>query len=256
MVQGFGYGALMATQIPVSIDRNSPIPLYHQLAEQLAAAIDTGVLKPGDAFENELSLADRLDLSRPTVRRAIVELVTRGLLVRRRGIGTTVANEVIHRRNELTSLYDDLKRNGREPLTEVLEFNTSFVDQRASAILGLAPETPLVYLERLRSVQEGPMSVLRNWLPPMWADLDLAALASQGLYNVMRARGVVPAVAHQTIGARPAEPSERKLLELDKNDPVLTMSRRAYDASGTPVEFGDHCYRYDRYLFDITVYAT
>jgi GntR family transcriptional regulator len=63
-------------------------------------------------------------------------------------------------------------------------------------------------------------------------------------------------VAHQTIGARPAEPSERKLLELDKNDPVLTMSRRAYDASGGPVEFGDHCYRYDRYVFDLTVYAS
>lgn len=246
----------MATKIQVSMDRNSPVPLYHQLAEQLAAAIDDGVLKPGDTFENELSLADRLDLSRPTVRRAIVELVTRGLLVRRRGVGTTVANEVIHRRNELTSLYDDLKRNGRQPLTEVLEFNPSFVDQRASQILGFAPETPLVYLERLRLVKEGPMSILRNWLPPMWADLDLEMLSDQGLYAVMRDRSVIPAVAHQTIGARPAVPSERKLLQLDKNDPVLTMSRRAYDAAGVPVEFGDHCYRYDRYLFDITVYAT
>jgi DNA-binding GntR family transcriptional regulator len=246
----------MVTQIQVSIDRSSPIPLYHQLAEQLAAAIDTGLLKPGDTFENELSLADRLDLSRPTVRRAIVELVTRGLLVRRRGIGTTVAKEVIHRRNELTSLYDDLKRNGRKPLTEVLEFTTDFIDARASQVLGLPPETPLVYLERLRSVEEGPMSILRNWLAPTWADLDLNQLNDHGLYNVMRARGVVPAVAHQTIGARPAEPSERKLLQLDKNDPVLTMSRRAYDASGGPVEFGDHCYRYDRYVFDLTVYAS
>ncbi|MGB7961505.1 MAG: GntR family transcriptional regulator [Propionicimonas sp.] len=246
----------MATQIPVSIDRNSPVPLYHQLAEQLAAAIDTGVLKPGDAFENELSLADRLDLSRPTVRRAIVELVTRGLLVRRRGIGTTVAKEVIHRRNELTSLYDDLRRGGREPITELLDFNTHAVDVRASQVLGLAPETPLVYLERLRSVSEGPMAILRNWLAPGWADLDLAQLAGQGLYNTMRARGVTPAVGHQTIGARPAVPAERKLLQLDKNDPVLTMSRRAYDAAGNPVEFGDHCYRYDRYVFDLTVYAS
>lgn len=246
----------MATQIQVTIDRNSPVPLYHQLAEQLAAAIDTGVLKPGDAFENELSLADRLDLSRPTVRRAIVELVAKGLLVRRRGIGTTVAKEVIHRRNELTSLYDDLKRNGREPLTEVLEFATDHVDGRASRILGLDPDAPLVYLKRLRSVGEGPMAILRNWLPPMWADLDLAALADHGLYNQMRVRGVVPAVAHQAIGARPAEPAERKLLELDRNDPVLTMSRRAYDSAGIPVEFGDHCYRCDRYEFDITVYAS
>lgn len=245
----------MAQQIPVSIDRNSPVPLYHQLAQQLAAAIDTGVLKPGDAFENELSLADRLELSRPTVRRAIVELVTRGLLVRRRGIGTTVANEVIHRRNELTSLYDDLRKNGREPLTEVLAFNTDFVDQRAAQVLGLQPDAKLVYLERLRSVQEGPMAILRNWLAPNWSDLNLEDLATHGLYNALRLRGITPSVAHQTIGARPSEPGERKLLQLDKNDPVLTMTRRAYDSAGNPVEFGDHCYRYDRYLFDVTVYA-
>lgn len=246
----------MATQIQLTIDRNSPVPLYHQLSEQLASAIDTGILKPGDAFENELSLADRLDLSRPTVRRAIVELVTRGLLVRRRGIGTTVAKEVIHRRNELTSLYDDLKRGGRIPLTEVREFSTDSIDLRASAILGLEPETKLVYIERLRSVEEGPLALMRNWLSPSWADMDLGELATQGLYTMMRRRGVSPSVAHQTIGARPAEPSERKALQMDKNDPVLTMTRRAYDSAGNPIEFGDHCYRYDRYLFDLTVYAT
>lgn len=85
--------------IPVVIDRSSPVPLYHQLAEQLTAAIESGRLGPGDAFENELALADRLDLSRPTVRRAIADLVARGLLVRRRGVGTTVASQVIHRRD-------------------------------------------------------------------------------------------------------------------------------------------------------------
>lgn len=246
----------MATQLQVSIDRNSPVPLYHQLAEQLASAIDTGLLKPGDAFENELSLADRLELSRPTVRRAIVELVTRGLLVRRRGIGTTVAKEVIHRRNELTSLHDDLVRAGRVPLTQILAFRADSVDPRAAGVLGLDASTKLVYVERLRSVEEGPLAVLRNWLAPSWADMDLDELAVQGLYTMMRRRGVTPSVAHQTIGARPAATSERKLLQLDKNDPVLTMTRRAYDSAGNPIEFGDHCYRYDRYLFDLTVYAT
>ena len=47
------------------IDRASPVPLYHQLAEQLTAAIEDGTLAPGDPFENELALAERLDLSRP-----------------------------------------------------------------------------------------------------------------------------------------------------------------------------------------------
>lgn len=146
----------MAAQIPVSIDRRSPVPLSHQLAQQLAAAIDTGVLKPGDAFENELALAERLEVSRPTVRRAIGDLAARGLLVRRRGIGTTVAKAVVHRRKDLAGLFDDLVREGRTPLTEVLAFEPGRSNPEVARILGLEPDTPLVHLERLRSVEEGP----------------------------------------------------------------------------------------------------
>ena len=105
----------MAKQLDIRIDRGSPVPLYHQLAEQLTSAVTDGSLQPGDPFENEIALADRLGLSRPTVRRAIQELVAQGLLLRRRGLGTTVANRQIHRRAELTSLYDDLQRDGEAP---------------------------------------------------------------------------------------------------------------------------------------------
>lgn len=246
----------MAQQLPVQIDRNSPVPLYHQLAEQLAEAIDTGVLKPGDSFENELSMAERLNLSRPTVRRAIIELVSRGLLVRRRGIGTTVANEVVHRRYGLPSLYDDLKRSGRNPHTELLRFCTNYDDDRIADLLGLSAGTPMVYVERLRSVDEGPVAVLRNWLSPEWADLETEELAIYGLYTLIRARNIVPAVGYQHISARHPAPKEQQLLHLQPTDPVLTMSRRAYDPSGQPVEYGDHCYRSDRYSIDITAYSS
>lgn len=246
----------MAQQLPVQIDRNSPVPLYHQVAEQLAEAIDTGVLKPGDAFENELSMAERLNLSRPTVRRAIIELVSRGLLVRRRGIGTTVANEVVHRRYGLPSLYDDLKREGQNPHTSVLQFSTDYHDDRIADLLGLPEGTPMVYVERLRTVDEGPVAVLRNWLSPEWSDLETEELATYGLYTLIRARNIVPAVGYQHIAARHPTPEEQDLLKLQATDPVLTMSRRAYDPSGNPVEYGDHCYRWDRYAIDITAYSS
>lgn len=246
----------MAQQLPVQIDRNSPVPLYHQLAEQLAEAIDTGVLKPGDAFENELSMAERLNLSRPTVRRAIIELVSRGLLVRRRGIGTTVANEVVHRRYGLPSLYDDLKREGQNPHTEVLDFRTDYLDPDVAKLLGLEADAPLVYVERLRTVDEGPVAVLRNWMGPDWADLETDELAVYGLYTLIRARNIVPAVGYQHIAARHPSLDEQRLLHLEPTDPVLTMSRRAYDPSGHPVEYGDHCYRWDRYAIDITAYSS
>ena len=241
-------------QIPVVIDRSSPVPLYHQLAEQLTAAVENGTLRPGDPFENELALAARLDLSRPTVRRAIAELVGRGLLVRRRGVGTTVASQVIHRRDELTSLFDDMVRRGQKPRTEVLSFENGVTDATAAEALGLAADTPLVSVERLRSVGDTPTALMHNWLPPQFADLTAADLEKGSLYGLLRARGVRPVIAHQSIGARRPVARERRLLGLANGDPLLTMSRRAYAADGSAVEYGDHCYRYDQYAFDVTVH--
>ncbi len=230
------------------------MPLYHQLAEQMTAAIENGTLKPGDSFENELSLADRLGLSRPTVRRAIAELVGRGLLVRRRGIGTTVASQVVHRRDELTSLHDDLERAGRVPSTHVLELRTDVINESAARALQLPSDTPLVFIERLRMAGDEPLAILTNWLPPERADLSVEELTEDGLYRLLRRRGVRPVVGHQVIGARSASTRERRLLKMTKGQPLLTMTRHAYDADGASVEFGDHCYRADQYAFDFTVH--
>jgi DNA-binding GntR family transcriptional regulator len=239
--------------LPIQIDRTSPVPLYHQLAEQLTAAISDGVLRPGDPFENELAMSDRLSLSRPTVRRAISELVNKGLLVRRRGIGTTVANQMVHRRAELTSLYDDLIREGRTPRTEVLSLVCSAHDDRAAEALGLPASSPLVSIVRLRYAGDQPLAILRNWLPPAMNDLTTELLETDGLYAVLRARGVRPTVARQRIGARNATAEERRTLHMSKAEPLVTMTRSAYDADGSPVEFGDHCYRADQYSVDVIV---
>src|SRR3954462_9270407 len=102
--------------------RTGPVPLSPRRPCQLEATIDDGRLAPGDQIENEIALADRLGLSRPTVRRAIQDLGAKGMLVRQRGVGTQVASRMVHRRVVLTSLHDDLARAGRSPRTEVLSF--------------------------------------------------------------------------------------------------------------------------------------
>ncbi|MFK4087767.1 GntR family transcriptional regulator [Kribbella sp. NPDC020789] len=239
--------------LPISIDRTSPVPLYHQLAEQLTAAISGGTLRPGDPFENEIAMSDRLGLSRPTVRRAISELVNKGLLVRRRGIGTTVANRMVHRKAELTSLYDDLVREGRTPRTDVLSLVTDAHDDRAAEMLGLPAGTPLVSIVRLRYAGDQPLAILRNWLPPALNDLTVTDLERDGLYAVLRARGIRPTVARQRIGARNATAEERRTLHMSKAEPLVTMTRSAYDADGAPVEYGSHCYRADQYSVDVLV---
>src|SRR5215467_1910128 len=87
---------------PISIDRTSPVPLYFQLAQYYEAAITSGALRAGARLDNELQLAERLGLSRPTVRAAFAYLSNKGLVVRKRGTGTVVASERIERAVELT----------------------------------------------------------------------------------------------------------------------------------------------------------
>ena len=103
----------------VDLDRSSPVPLYFQVAQQIEHAINEGDLGPGDRLDNEISLAEKFGLSRPTMRRAIQELVDKGLLVRRRGIGTQVVHGRVKRPMDLTSLFDDLARSEQKPGTRV-----------------------------------------------------------------------------------------------------------------------------------------
>ena len=228
------------------------MPLYHQLAEQLSGAIADGRLQPGDPFENEVALAERLGLSRPTVRRAIQEMVDQGLLVRRRGLGTRVANRKVHRRAELTSLWDDLRREGRHPRTSILTHEI-VTDERAASALDLEPDTPMLLVVRVRTADGDPIAYMHNWLPPEYSDIPVEELQSTGLYAAVRSRGVKPVGARQTIGARMPTPAERKALGIRGQQPVLTMTRMAFDAAGRAVEFGDHCYRAEDYSIDIMV---
>ncbi len=240
-------------RVQVEIDRSSPVPLYHQLAEQLSASIADGRLKPGDPFENEIAVAERLQLSRPTVRRAIQELVDQGLLVRRRGLGTRVANQKVHRRVALSSLYDDLERDGRKPRTEVLEHEI-VTNEHAAAALDLAADVPMLHVVRVRRAGPTPLALMHNWLPPTIGDLSREELEATGLYAALRERGVKPVVAQQTIGARMPTAAERRALEIKgSGQPVLTMTRMAFDAAGLAVEYGDHCYRASDYSIDLMV---
>jgi DNA-binding GntR family transcriptional regulator len=255
---GFSYSFLARPEIGVDVplaielDRSSPVPLYYQLAQAIEAAIRDGELAPGDRFENELALASRLTLSRPTTRRAIQELVDKGLLVRKRGVGTQVVQNPVHRRVELTSLFDDLVRAGQEPTTELLEYHAGVVDEQITAELNLAKDHEVVTIQRLRCANGEPLAVMTNYLPVELAP-EADQLEANGLYQSLRARGVHIRLARQRIGAKPATRTEARLLDEKAGAPLLTMSRTAFDDSGKAVEFGDHCYRASRYYFETTL---
>jgi DNA-binding GntR family transcriptional regulator len=237
----------------MDLDRNGPVPLYYQVALRLEEAIRSETLPAGSRIENEVSLSGRLGVSRPTIRRAIQELVDKGLLVRRRGIGTQVVHGKVTRNVELTSLHEDLERSGQRPGSTILSTEIGRADQRIAEALDISVGSRVLHLKRLRTADEVPVAILENVLPSEFVDLDLGGLAKHGLYQMLRARGVTLRVARQRMGAREATPLEAELLDLQRGAALLTMERTAFDSSGRAVEFGQHCYRPDLYSFEVTL---
>lgn len=237
----------------IAVDRTSPVPLYYQVAQELERAIESGELKPGTQLDNEIALADRLGLSRPTMRRAIEYLVQRGLLVRKRGVGTQVVRQVIRRPLELTSLYDDLSSEGKRPATRVLSLETAPAPDAVAYALGLAEGSLVIALERLRFAEDEPLALMHNFIPQGLVELTAEALERTGLYQLMRAAGVRLHLASQSIGARAATAAEAAALAERKGASVLTMRRTTFDDAGRAVEYGTHLYRPSIYSFEFVL---
>ena len=233
------------------VDRNSPVPLYFQVAEHLEQLIESGELPTGSRLENEIDLADQLGLSRPTMRRAIQYLVDRGLLVRKRGVGTQVVQAKVRRQIELTSLYDDLEKNQRAPSTQVISFKREPLTEVLAPELGLPLGADVYVFERLRYADGEPLALLRNYVPAGLLPMDAEDLEAHGLYDLLRASGITLRIARQSIGARAATAAEARALAETRGAPLLTMERAAFDDQGQMIEHGQHLYRASRYSFDL-----
>ncbi len=235
----------------VRLDHTSPVPLYHQAARVLEEAIRDGRLPRGGKLESELDLAERLGISRPTMRAAIKQLVDKGLLIRRRGIGTIVAPTPVRRAVALTSLYDDLKESGREPKTRVLGFEETLCPPEVAEQLGVGAGAQVLSFDRLRLADADPIALMHNVVPAGLLEIRREDLERTGLYDLFRGSGITPHVATQRVGARKAGAREAELLEIEPGDPVLTMTRVAYDTGGRPIEYGSHSYPAESYWLEM-----
>lgn len=243
----------MTGDLQIDIDRASPVPLYHQVAQAFERAIREGDLPPETKLENEIALAKRYNISRPTLRQAMDKLVRDGLVVRRRGVGTQVIGPRVRRSLKLSSLYNDLQESGAQPKTSVLTFATVIAEDEVCERLGLAPGTEVYHLRRLRSIDGQRLGIMENFLPLSVGILTEAALERDGLYNVIRRQGTDFQMAHQTVGAMVATTAQAELLGISPGSPLVTVQRTALNSAGTAIEFGDHVYRADLYSYETTL---
>ncbi len=239
-------------QIP--IERDSATPLYQQISQPLSELISSGQLVPGQLIEDEVAMANRLQVSRPTARRALEELVNRGLVIRRRRVGTRVAPRHVHRPLGLTSLYDDLQKSGYDIRTEVLSYEIVLADAAQAAQLKTAEDTETVRIRRLRYIDDSPLAIMANLIPTDVAP-SFRELNEQGLYACLRCRGINPYSAEQSIGARLATRNDADLLKIDPGSALVTVQRTTYDRSGRIIELGDHVYVSSLYSYHLQLFV-
>ncbi|MFZ0594276.1 MAG: GntR family transcriptional regulator [Bryobacteraceae bacterium] len=232
------------------LDKQLPVPLYHQLKCALITAIESGEWQSGQQLPNESKLAETFGVSKVTVRQALRDLSDAGYVRREQGRGTFVSRPKFdHGPRELTSFSEEMRRHHLTASSRILERFETEASERVAEALQI-PSGQLVFvLKRLRMADAEPMGIQTAHIPVnlvpglVQADLDNASL-----YDVLQTRyGLQPSSARETYSAVPADPTPSELLRIPPGSPVLAVERVTYLSKGKPFEFVQSLMRGDRY---------
>jgi len=215
-------------------------------------------LQPGDAIPVEADLEKQFGVSRITVRRAVEELVSEGLLLRRQGRGTFVQNgKLTHELNLITSWTEQLKRLGFTPKTTRLKLRLEKAKGEVAEALAIEVGEKVVRIERVRLANREPISLMQNYCPAkLVPGLHTQKKIGESFYNLLETKfHLVPAVAVDTVGTRAATEVEARSLKIEPGAPVLCVRRLTYLEGGTPLELVNVVSRGDRYQYQVTVHG-
>ncbi len=241
----------MKTQPPISRFTDK-VPLYIQIAESLLNRIEAGELAPGDRLPSERDLSEELGVTRMTLRRALHLLETRGLLIRRRGNGTYVAEPKIERQaNRMVPFSRGMESRGYVPGARVITVEKRPADAAIAQKLKLALSAPVYYVCRLRLINQEPVMLERFTMPAhRFPGFDRHDLSNRSTYELMSQEyGVIAVRARQSLEPVVATEYEAELLQIEPGAPLMLERRLSVDQEGEPVEYGRDLYRGDRFRF-------
>ena len=234
-----------------ALNKDIPIPLYYQLKEILLAEIKQA--EKGSDFPTELELCKHFDISRPTVRQAINELVVEGYLQRIKGKGTFIAEPKIRQDFlvALQSFTEEMREKGLVPSTKALELKQVLCDEKVSNALNIPVGSEVVQLTRLRSANDIPIVLVVTYLPYVKVPNILSKdWEYESLYRVLEEEyGLTIDHAIRTLEARVASEDEANLLGIQEGDPIQFIETTTYLTDGTPIEYSLANYRGDRSEF-------
>jgi GntR family transcriptional regulator len=242
------------------IDHKSNIPYYVQLTKIIREKIGQKSWGPGSKIPGEMDLCDELGVSRTVVRQALRELELCGLIMRRKGKGTFVAEPKINESlvQKLTGSYQDMAERGLPSSTQVLHHLAVPCTDKVANYLQVAPGTKVADINRLRFVENSPIQLVNTYIPldlcPALADVDLT---NRSLYEFLEHEcGLWISRGRRYIEAVAANDVEAKLLGIERGAPLIALDSISYLENGRPIEYYHAVHRGDRSRFEVELLRT
>lgn len=244
-------GTSTVPRVPsLSLDRNSFVPYYHQVADQIRALIQKGTLAAGDAFCSEGELSRQLGISKMTVRQAFQSLRHEGLLLVEKGKRPVIGAGRVHKNvQELRGFSEEMNRRGLRPSSKLLSIRMTVPDAEASEALRLADSERVHRIERLRYASNQLVGLEISQLPAsLFPRLEKHNLEKTSLYSVLEnSYGVKLDWSEEQLEAMPAGKEQAALLHVTSGTPLFFVRRTVYTAEDLPVEYCRSHFRGDRY---------
>ncbi|WP_153463177.1 GntR family transcriptional regulator [Sediminibacillus terrae] len=235
------------------VDKNSPLPIYYQLEEEIKQLIKTEQLKPGELLPSEREYAEKHHISRMTVRQAINNLAAEGLLFRQKGKGTFVAEQKFEQNLQgLTSFSEDMRARGLQPSSRLVSFEEIVADEKLAANLAVEVGASIFKIERIRMADQAPLAVETIYTSKKIAGNMTRDDFAPSFYDYIESTlGFTIKHANQEIESALANEKEIEHLQLNPGDPVLLIERLTYLSNDEPFEYVKSAYRADKYKFKL-----
>lgn len=237
------------------IDHQSPVPLHAQVEQLLRELINQPEYKAGKFLPNEVDLAKRLGISRNTVRIATNRMVHEGLIERKKGVGTKVADnrKVVTKLDHWLSFTREMRELGIEPKTFAADAEWVTPDDNLCDFFGISKDKLVIRLERLRGTNNGPVVLFISYFHPR-VGLTGKEDFTQPLYTLLESEcNTVVTTSREEIKAILADTDVAKKLKVKKGHPILFRSRYVFDPGNRPVEYNVGYYNADEFTYSIEI---
>ena len=231
------------------IDKNSPIPVYYQLKNDLIKKIAKGVWKPGECISSERELCEIYEVSRMTIRQAIGELVQEGILLRKKGKGTFVCEQKVNQK-DMMSFTEMINQSGRKLDTKVIEFEVIDTPDDMQDIFIL---DKLYKITRKRIVDDECIAVETVYIPVDYCGHVNKEMLEGSLYKVLEGFGYVITNSNSSIVAVNVNDKIRDLLECKKDAPILKMTSKTFTNTDKLLFLEEAFYKSDKFTLQVNI---